>query len=193
MEYRGPVKDSNLSAARLAQIGAHVVKKAEAKAAGAEQAASKDVEPAKQTWKPRRSYIDIGGGAEEAAPKPAPTHRMTPCDNLPAAAPAAGHGDDDEGRSYLDAPRDALPQDPELRSSRWFLADELNTMRHVSRTKQMGYDDKDFQGKPIIAIINTCAASPMSSLRLDLIRRRWRTAGATCCRATRTSRSAWRR
>jgi len=172
MEYRGPVKDSNLSAARLAQIGAHVVKKAEAKGDGAEkQAASKNVQPAKQTWKPRRSYIDIGGGAEETAPKPAPTHRMTPCDNLPVdAAPAAGHGDDGGGgRSYLDAPRDALPQDPELRSSRWFLADELNTMRHVSRTKQMGYDDKDFQGKPIIAIINTCAASPMSSLRLDLV------------------------
>ena len=162
MEYRGPVKDSNLSAARLAQIGAHVVKKAEAKADGAAQ---KDEQAAKKpTWKPRRSYIDIGGGAEETAPKPAPTHRMTPCDNLPVdAAPAAGHGDDGgEGRSYLDAPRDALPQDPELRSSRWFLADELNTMRHVSRTKQMGYDDKDFQGKPIIAIINTCAASPMS-------------------------------
>ena len=96
MEYRGPVKDSNLSAARLAQIGAHVVKKAEAKAEGA---AKKNEQTSKKTWKPRRSYIDIGGGAEEGAPKPAPTHRMTPCDNLPAAAPAAGHGDDD-GLNY---------------------------------------------------------------------------------------------
>ena len=181
MEYRGKPTQSNLSADRLAQIFAHVqdakAAAAQAKAAGAEAAASSTATAEQEqppqglrgavkgakTWKPRRAYIDLGGPKPEAAA--AKTHRGTPCDNLPAGpAPAAGggagdgedgDGGDKEERNYLDAPRDALPQDPSLRSSRWFLADELNTMRHVSRTKQMGYDDKDFQGKPIIGIINT--------------------------------------
>jgi hypothetical protein len=140
MEYRGKPTSSSLPADRLAQIVAHF---------GAGQQAEPPTAPtaaASGGWKPRRAYIDLGGGTT------AKTHANTPCDVLPE--PAAGKKAAGE-RSYLDAPRDALPQDPSLRSSRWFLADELNTMRHVSRTKQMGYDDKDFQGKPIIAIINT--------------------------------------
>jgi hypothetical protein len=129
--------------------------------------------------------VSAGGGSStsasvtSAASPPPRSHRGTPCDigrQQPVPGAAAGHqpqgggggggggGDDGGGgsgdsqqqqRSYLHAPRNALPQDPSLRSSRWFLADELNTMRHISRTKQMGYDDADFQGKPVIAIINT--------------------------------------
>lgn len=43
----------------------------------------------------------------------------------------------------------------ELRSARWFGRKDLKTFGHVSRIKQMGYDDEDFQGKPVIAILNT--------------------------------------
>jgi len=43
----------------------------------------------------------------------------------------------------------------ELRSNRWFGANDLRSFGHRSRTKQMGYALEDFQGKPVIAIINT--------------------------------------
>lgn len=43
----------------------------------------------------------------------------------------------------------------ELRSARWFDRGDLKTFGHVSRLKQMGYDDADFRGRPIIAILNT--------------------------------------
>ena len=46
-----------------------------------------------------------------------------------------------------------LPQ--ELRSHRWFGADNLRAFGHRSRAKQMGYCLDDFAGKPVIAIINT--------------------------------------
>ena len=43
----------------------------------------------------------------------------------------------------------------ELRSQRWFGANDLRSFGHRSRAKQMGYGLEDFQGKPVIAIINT--------------------------------------
>ena len=43
----------------------------------------------------------------------------------------------------------------ELRSARWMAPDDLRSFGHRSRTLQMGYDARDFAGKPAIAIINT--------------------------------------
>jgi dihydroxy-acid dehydratase len=43
----------------------------------------------------------------------------------------------------------------QLRSHRWFGLDDMRSFGHRSRTKQMGYGIDDFQGKPVIAIINT--------------------------------------
>ena len=43
----------------------------------------------------------------------------------------------------------------ELRSARWFAPDDLRSFGHRSRALQMGYDHADWQGKPVIAILNT--------------------------------------
>jgi dihydroxy-acid dehydratase len=43
----------------------------------------------------------------------------------------------------------------QLRSQRWFGTEDLNSFCHRSRAKQMGYALEDFQGKPVIGIINT--------------------------------------
>lgn len=43
----------------------------------------------------------------------------------------------------------------EMRSARWFARNDLKTFGHVSRVRQLGYDDEDFQGRPVIAILNT--------------------------------------
>jgi dihydroxy-acid dehydratase len=43
----------------------------------------------------------------------------------------------------------------QLRSWRWFGPDDLRTFGHRSRIKQMGYSREDYEGKPIIAILNT--------------------------------------
>ena len=43
----------------------------------------------------------------------------------------------------------------DLRSARWFAPDDLRSMGHRSRAMQMGLDEEDWDGKPIIAIINT--------------------------------------
>jgi dihydroxyacid dehydratase/phosphogluconate dehydratase len=43
----------------------------------------------------------------------------------------------------------------QLRSFRWFGRDDLRSFGHRSRAKQMGYAAEDFQGKPVIGIINT--------------------------------------
>jgi dihydroxy-acid dehydratase len=43
----------------------------------------------------------------------------------------------------------------ELRSARWFAPDDLRGFGHRSRLMQMGYDPKDWVGRPVIAIINT--------------------------------------
>ena len=42
-----------------------------------------------------------------------------------------------------------------LRSARWYAQDDFRSFGHRSRTLQMGYDYADWQGKPIIAIVNT--------------------------------------
>ncbi len=43
----------------------------------------------------------------------------------------------------------------ELRSQRWFARHDLRSFGHRSRAKQLGYSAEDFQGKPVIAILNT--------------------------------------
>lgn len=42
-----------------------------------------------------------------------------------------------------------------LRSNRWFGDEGLRTFGHRSRMMQMGYDPEDWEGRPIIAIVNT--------------------------------------
>ncbi|WP_265516735.1 L-arabinonate dehydratase [Nitratireductor luteus] len=46
------------------------------------------------------------------------------------------------------APRD-------LRSARWFAPDDLRSFGHRSRMMQMGLDPQDWEGRPIIGILNT--------------------------------------
>ncbi|MEM6371804.1 MAG: L-arabinonate dehydratase [Pseudomonadota bacterium] len=49
-----------------------------------------------------------------------------------------------------------MPKDPkDLRSARWFAPDDLRSMGHRSRVMQMGWAGEDWEGKPVIAIINT--------------------------------------
>tara|TARA_R110002096_G_scaffold26518_7_gene81766 strand:- start:8165 stop:9883 length:1719 start_codon:yes stop_codon:yes gene_type:complete len=49
-----------------------------------------------------------------------------------------------------------MPKKPEeLRSYRWFGPDDLRSFGHRSRAKQMGYSREDYQGKPVIGILNT--------------------------------------
>ena len=43
----------------------------------------------------------------------------------------------------------------DLRSERWFGPDDLRSFGHRSRAMQMGYSAEDWQGKPVIAIINS--------------------------------------
>ena len=43
----------------------------------------------------------------------------------------------------------------ELRSNRWYGPNDTRAFGHRSRTAQMGYSRSDYQGKPVIAIINT--------------------------------------
>ena len=43
----------------------------------------------------------------------------------------------------------------ELRSHRWFGQSDMRGFGHHSRAAQMGYSRADYQGKPIIAIVNT--------------------------------------
>jgi dihydroxy-acid dehydratase len=43
----------------------------------------------------------------------------------------------------------------QLRSFRWYGADDLRSFGHRSRTKQMGYWREEFVGKPVIGIIST--------------------------------------
>jgi len=45
------------------------------------------------------------------------------------------------------------PED--LRSHRWYGAQDLRSFGHRSRTAQMGYDRSEYAGKPVIAVINT--------------------------------------
>ncbi len=43
----------------------------------------------------------------------------------------------------------------DLRSARWYAPDDLRSSGHRSRTLQMGYDPSGWEGKPVIALINT--------------------------------------
>ena len=49
--------------------------------------------------------------------------------------------------------RKKLPE--ELRSHRWYGAQDLRSFGHRSRTNQMGFAAEDYAGKPVIGIINT--------------------------------------
>ena len=49
----------------------------------------------------------------------------------------------------------ALKQAADLRSARWFGPADLRSFGHRSRAMQMGYSPEEWQGKPIIAIVNT--------------------------------------
>jgi dihydroxy-acid dehydratase len=51
--------------------------------------------------------------------------------------------------------REARKTAADLRSHRWFGRADLRTFSHRSRTKQIGFAADDFQGKPVIAILNT--------------------------------------
>ncbi|HEX2548086.1 MAG TPA: L-arabinonate dehydratase [Ramlibacter sp.] len=41
-----------------------------------------------------------------------------------------------------------------LRSQRWLARDNFRSFNHRSRVMQMGYDPKDWEGKPVVAILN---------------------------------------
>ncbi len=43
----------------------------------------------------------------------------------------------------------------QLRSARWFAPDDFRSFGHRSRVMQMGYAPADWQGKPVVALINT--------------------------------------
>jgi dihydroxy-acid dehydratase len=62
-------------------------------------------------------------------------------------------GRDTDPASANDAPRRRTPGD--LRSARWFGPADLRSFGHRSRAMQMGYSPEEWQGKPVIAIINT--------------------------------------
>ena len=49
----------------------------------------------------------------------------------------------------------ALKDSKDLRSARWYAPDDLRSFGHRSRTLQMGLSAEDWEGKPIIAILNT--------------------------------------
>ena len=51
--------------------------------------------------------------------------------------------------------RPALKTPAHLRSARWFAPDDLRAFGHRSRAMQMGYGPEDWQGRPVIAILNT--------------------------------------
>ena len=51
---------------------------------------------------------------------------------------------------------DRMTKKPEdLRSARWFAPDDLRSMGHRSRAMQMGWTSEDWEGRPVIAVINT--------------------------------------
>ena len=43
----------------------------------------------------------------------------------------------------------------QLRSARWFAPDDQRSSGHRSRAMQLGYDPVDWEGRPVIAVINT--------------------------------------
>ena len=56
----------------------------------------------------------------------------------------------------MSEPRIRKRREPgELRSWKWFGPDDLRSFGHRSRAKQMGFAREDWEGKPVIAILNT--------------------------------------
>ena len=51
--------------------------------------------------------------------------------------------------------KDSQKKGKKLRSARWFEPDDLRSFGHRSRVLQMGFDYADFQGKPVVGILNT--------------------------------------
>ena len=51
--------------------------------------------------------------------------------------------------------RPAVKSPAELRSARWFAPDDFRSFGHRSRAMQMGYAPEDWEGRPVIAILNT--------------------------------------
>ncbi|MGR3718260.1 MAG: L-arabinonate dehydratase [Thermohalobaculum sp.] len=51
--------------------------------------------------------------------------------------------------------RPAVKTPAELRSARWFAPDDFRSFGHRSRAMQMGYAPEDWEGRPVIAILNT--------------------------------------
>jgi dihydroxyacid dehydratase/phosphogluconate dehydratase len=60
----------------------------------------------------------------------------------------------------------------QLRSARWFAPDDFRSFGHRSRAMQMGYDHADWEGKPIIAILNTWSDINQLPLALQAAGRR---------------------
>ncbi|MEM9426256.1 MAG: L-arabinonate dehydratase [Pseudomonadota bacterium] len=52
-------------------------------------------------------------------------------------------------------PGERLKKPEDLRSARWFAPDDLRSMGHRSRAMQMGLSEADWDGKPVIALLNT--------------------------------------
>ncbi|MCO8120283.1 L-arabinonate dehydratase [Stieleria sp. TO1_6] len=52
-------------------------------------------------------------------------------------------------------PHDDSHDPTQLRSHRWFGPDDMRSFGHRSRLKGMGFDDIDYQNRPVIAILNT--------------------------------------
>ncbi len=63
---------------------------------------------------------------------------------------------------YREGPEMTRKAYEDLRSARWMLPDDQRSSGHRSRTMQMGYDPVDWEGKPIIAIINTVGCTTLS-------------------------------
>ncbi|MEJ8850118.1 L-arabinonate dehydratase [Variovorax rhizosphaerae] len=48
-----------------------------------------------------------------------------------------------------------MPELQKLRSQRWLANNDFRTFNHRSRIMQMGYDRKEWEGKPLVAIMNS--------------------------------------
>ncbi|MCB6179731.1 dihydroxy-acid dehydratase [Rhodobacter sp. Har01] len=63
----------------------------------------------------------------------------------------------------------------DLRSARWMVPDDQRSFGHRSRAMQMGYDPVDWEGRPIIAILNTWSDAQPCHMhfkdRVDWVRR----------------------
>jgi dihydroxy-acid dehydratase len=54
----------------------------------------------------------------------------------------------------------------DLRSARWYLAEDMRAFAHRQRTQQMGFRRQDFMGRPVVAVVNTW--SEMSPCHIHL-------------------------